>query len=198
MIPAAPGETLVLGQAKFVVGKRLERQGKRGAANAQHALERLSSVLAELALVEPTNEETAFAARLENAAQKAGLALDSGESLLCSLVVHRDLKHFATGDKRAICAMETLAQTHGEMARAAGRVLCLEQLFVRLLAAATDPGVVRRAVCDEHHVDRALTSCFSCSSPEIGPDQWTEGLSSYIESVRADAPSMLSVTVPEE
>jgi len=187
-----------LGQAKFVIGKRIERQAKRGAANAPQALERFTSVLADLALVEPTEQETAFAARLENAAQQAGLALDSGESLLCSIVVHRNLHRLATGDKRAICAMETLAQTHGEVARAAGRVLCLEQLFVRLLAAATDPGAVRRAVCGEHHVDRALTSCFSCASPEIGSDQWAEGLSSYIESVRADAPNMLSATVPEE
>jgi hypothetical protein len=196
-IPSVPAETMILGQARFVVAKRLERHARKGVANAQRALEHFSALLAELSLSEPTPQEQSFAARLENAAQNAGLALDSGESLLCAMTIERDLARLATGDKRAIHALEILAREQTEMATVAGKILCLEQLFVRLLAT-EDPTAIQKAVCADHHADRALAMCFGCSSPEVGPDQWIAGLSSYIEAIRADAPTMLSGTIAQE
>lgn len=194
-VPVTPAETLILGHAKFVVAKRMETLGKKGAPNAAQAKAQFAALLDELLQVEPTPEEQAIAADLENAASSAGVALDSGESLLCAVLVQRDLRHLVTGDKRAIAALEVLAGTDLRLAPAEGKVLCLEQLFARLLAR-VDPATVRSAVCQNAHVDRALAMCFSCASTEVGPDQWLEGLSSYIESVRDQAPKILSRTVP--
>lgn len=195
VVPTTPAETLVLGHAKYVVTKRVERQRKKGAPNAEQALKNLAAILAELSTVEPSLEELALAAELENAAVLAGLALDGGESLLCSMLVHRELHKLVTGDKRAIAALEALAKANTQLQTIAGKVLCLEQLFVRLLAS-SDPASVKKAVCENAHVDRALATCFSCASPEVGPKQWRSGLDSYIEATRNDAPTMLSRTIP--
>jgi len=189
-IPSEPKETLVLGHARFVVGKRLERQGKKGLANAAKALAHLNDVLQELTQAEPSAEEQSFAARLENIAQDAGVALDPGESLLCAIVVHRGLDRLATGDKRAICALEVISRRVEEVRQIPGRVVCLEQMFLRLLGRQS-PEAIRAAVCGEPHVDRALTACFACSSPTVGPEDWLAGLTSYIQALRAEAPTLL-------
>jgi hypothetical protein len=194
VVPSVPAETLILGHAKYVVTKRIERQKKKSVGNAEQALANLREILVELSPAEPSAEESSFAAELENVASTAGLALDGGESLLCAMLVHRRLERLVTGDKRAIAALESLAATNTELAAIEGKVLCLEQLFVRLLVN-SDPTSVRSAVCRNAHVDRALATCFSCSSPEVGPDQWKSGLHSYIEATRADAPKVLSRTV---
>jgi hypothetical protein len=194
VVPTTPAETLILGHAKYVVTKRLERQKKKGTPNAEQVLKNLSAMLAELSAAEPSIDELALAAELENAALLAGLALDGGESLLCSMLVHRNLHSLVTGDKRAIAALEAMARNNTRLTAITGKVLCIEQLFVRLLAN-SDPVSVKKAVCRNAHVDRALATCFSCSSPEVGPEQWRTGLDSYIEATRNDAPTVLSRTV---
>ena len=42
VVPSAPADTLVLGHAKYVVSKMIERQKKKGVANAEQALEHRS------------------------------------------------------------------------------------------------------------------------------------------------------------
>lgn len=191
VIPCLPQHTLVLGQARFVVGKRIERQQKKGVAGATEARARFAELLATLSLIEPSNAEQSFAADLENAAQQLGVPLDAGESLLCAVLVRRELTHFATGDKRAIAALEMLSGERAEFAAVAGRLLCLEQLFVRLLSV-VDPHAIKKAVCQNAHVDQALANCFSCSSPEVPPERSVEGLASYIDALRAVAPRLLA------
>ncbi len=191
VVPCVPQHTLVLGQARFVVGKRIERQQKKGFAGAAEARARFVELLATLTLVEPTAQEQLFAADLENTAQQLGLPLDAGESLLCAVVVRRELGHFVTGDKRAICALETLSQKRADLKAIAGRLLCLEQLFVRLLSV-VDAAAIKKTVCQNAHVDQALANCFSCSSPEVGAERSVEGLTSYISALRDAAPLLLA------
>jgi hypothetical protein len=191
VIPCLPQHTLVLGQARFVVGKRIERQQKKGLPGATEARARFVELLATLSLVEPSSAEQSVAADLENSAQQLGLPLDAGESLLCAVVIQRGLAHFVTGDKRAIAALETLSRERAELAAVAGRLLCLEQLFVRLLSV-VDAKAIKRAVCQSAHVDQALANCFSCSSPEVSPERSIEGLASYIDALRAAAPLLLA------
>ena len=72
-----------------------------------------------------------------------------------------------------------------------GKVLCLEQLFLRLLAVA-NPLDVRQKVCSGPDVDRALTICFSCASDKVDPELWREGLQSYINDLRNAAKTILA------
>ena len=184
-IPSKPSETLILGEAKYVVGRRLQKKSKSDPGAAQ-ALAVFNAALLEFQEAEPSAEEVSLAALFEQAAQQAGLPLDPGESLLCAVAIRRDLKRIATGDKRAICALETMVQGRDELKKLEGRLVCLEQLLVRVLADGNPPDV-RNAICSQPKVDMALANCFR--SPD--PSQWTEGLASYIKHLRAGAPTLL-------
>lgn len=191
VIPSAPERTFVLGQARFVVGKRLERQHKNAIPGASEARVRFTQAIETLTTIEPSNEEQLLAAELENAAQRTGLPLDAGESLLCAVVIRRGLDKFVTGDKRAVAALETLIEQHSEVVVVSGRLECLEQLFLRLLAA-IDLHTVRNAVCQCAHVDRALAICFRCATSIAGIEEPIEGLASFVNSLRVVAPRMLA------
>ena len=190
-IPSKAADTLVLGQARFVVGKRLQRSKDRGSPDAAAALEHFNDLMGEIVQAEPSSAEISFAAQLEHSAQTAGLALDAGESLLCAIVVHRGLHRLATGDKRAIRALETLSGQRSDLGQIHGKVVCLEQLFLRLLRKCS-PLAVRTAVCSRPDVDKALTACFAHAPGQGMTEDWASGLASYIRALRREAPTMLA------
>ena len=192
-VPATPGQTLILGQARFVVRDAIKRLARRkgipGASEAQSAFER---ILPELEVVEPTDAETLLAARLERASQELHLPIDPGESLLCAVALSRNLTGIATGDKRAIRGLEILASTHMELKGLQGKVVCLEQLLVRVLAQ-HDSSEIRKAICSRADVDSTLAICLCCTNPTPpAPSEWTAGLESYIHDLRTAAPTLLA------
>lgn len=180
----------VLGAARFVVSKRLERASlARDLAPAQAELANLLALVTEL---EPTERETSLAADFEVAAQQDGLSLDSGESQLAAMVVERAVPILETGDKRAIRSIEQLLDKVVALLPIQGRVRCLEQIVRRVLDDAGAVDRVAAAMCAEPGVDKTMSICFACSSgrpPAL--DQVIEGLASYIASLRADAPRVL-------
>ena len=188
-IPSDVSEIGVLGAAPFVVRDKLNK------ANLNHGPERAIALLEELVgsavILEPTVEETRFAAELEFAAMRANLNLDEGESQLSAIVIARALSWLATGDKRAIKVLDQLLVTQGKIAGMAGKVLCLEQLFLRLIRVLS-AAAVRDAVCREPSIDRALAICFSCYNSNTDPDSWSQGLTSYIADLRDVAKTMLA------
>ncbi len=188
-IPSHVSDTGVLGAAPFVVRAKL-RNAKlnRGPETAIGLLEELVRCAA---MLEPTTEEARFAAELEFAAQRANVNLDEGESQVCAIVIGRALSWLVTGDKRAVKALEQLLGDRGELTELAGKVLCLEQLFLRLIGM-DNAAAIRDAVCGEPGVDHALAVCFSCNSPEVGPDSWSDGLQSYIANLRDAAKTVLA------
>ena len=182
----------VLGQARFVVSKKLKRRPPTRGYEA--AVAYLEKQLAALETIEPTPEEIGTSAELEFAAQKLAVALDSGESLLAAVTHSRALDRLFTGDKRAIEALEALLKDGFKPVEyLAGRLACLEQGFIWLLKndLATE-GDCRNAVCLEKQADIALAICFSCSSPEIADGRCHEGLRAYVEALRSSAPTILS------
>jgi hypothetical protein len=187
-IPCETREVGVLGAAPFVLRSLLRRAKLNGDPSVIKA--HLDKLLQQAESLEPTTNETRLAAELEFAAQTANLNLDTGESQLCAIAVHR-ASWLVTGDKRAVVALELLLQPMAVAAALAGKVICLEQLFVRLLAA-IDAVTVRMAVCKEAGIDRALASCFSCYSEEVDPQSWSEGLVSYIADLRSAARTILA------
>ena len=188
-IPAKPDEVGVLGAAPYVVVNSLRKKGR--CTSGEEAVARLESFLENVTIYEPTQEELSLAAELEHTAQRAGVNLDGGESQLSAMTLFRGLAWLVTGDKRAVAALGCLRERDERLAPLDGKVLCLEQLFARLLAG-IDPKPIRDAVCGEPNVDQALTICFSCRSPEVGPDQWREGLESYIANARNTAKTLLA------
>jgi hypothetical protein len=58
----------------------------------------LNQLIEELVQLEPTEAETSIAAEIEFEAQRYGLQLDAGESLLFAIVDLRGIACLATGD----------------------------------------------------------------------------------------------------
>lgn len=173
-----------LGAARFMLKKRLRNAGSTVISDLEHVLEVIQ-------VIEPTSAETAFAAEMEFEAAKHRLDLDAGESILCAVVIHRSLEWLATGDKRAVLALQTLLNKLEQLAPLAGKIVSLEEL---LLTAFQHIGAdkLREKICTSAKVDKTLTICFACSNPNSNEADWKAGLTSYIESLRRQAPSLLA------
>ncbi len=182
------GSGAVLGTAKFVIRRRIAVDGVVG--HPASTLNRLDDFLAAVEQLEPDPSEVMLATRLEEFALTHQLDLDAGESLLCSILVHRSMERLVTGDKRAIRAIDALVVELSELSALRSAVACLEQLVVSL-SGQLDPVELRSAVCSARATDKALASCFNCQSPEVDPAGWLEGATSYVEHLRRDASTVL-------
>jgi hypothetical protein len=176
--------------ARFVLLKRIRRLGLCVDTAVVEA--DLLGFLAEHAALETTAEEQSLAATMEALAQSLLVNLDTGESQLVAMLALRALPGLLTGDKRAVVAIEQLIDLVGEIVGVGGKVTCLEQL-VRRAVATGDAAAIRRAICSEPAVDRTLSICFECSSPEQSGASVFEGLDSYISDLRLRAPRTLSI-----
>jgi hypothetical protein len=179
----------VLGASKFVVPRMIVRNQLRGDPAMARAC--FAAFVAENEVVEPNSEEQQMAAFLEASAQQKALNLDAGESQLVAIVVSRCLPCIVTGDKRAIASLEDLLDSDARLGVMSGKIRCLEQL-VAAAVATENADQIRRAICAEPAVDRALSICFSCSSAVADLASVLEGLASYIEDLRTRAVRVLA------
>lgn len=184
-IPAQVNEVGVLRAAKFVVVDRLRK------AKLTDALVLFEQVIQQVQSLEPTESEAKFAAWMEYEALRANLNVDSGESLLCAITIKRAFAWLVTGDKRAIKSLEVLISSVVDITKLAGKVVFLEQLILRIIQD-TNARIVQRAICAQPSLDKALAICFSCASPEVGPESWLQCLLSYVHDVRESAPTILA------
>lgn len=179
----------VLGSARFVVTKKIEKLNLK--QDRGITLNFLSEFLNKATVLEPVEKEQSLAADMELSAQRLGVFLDGGESLLCAILIERILPLLATGDKRAIVALERLVDTDHRLQVLCGKVTCMEQLFaaaIKLSGCAN----LRAAVCSEPGIDKALTICFSCLNQSVEDSTVTKGLQSYINDLRRNAGRVLS------
>ena len=186
-IPLPVENFCVLASAKFVIRRKIERSTLY--TNKSQVADALDYSLSLIKELEPTDDEIQFASELEFVAQQLNVGFDIGESQLCAIVLSRNFLCLITGDKRAIIAAESLFQNVQSLKSLESKLICLEQGFLWLLEC-VDPREVRKAVCSEQSMDRALTTCFCCSSEEIYPDSWKDGLNSYIRDIRSKAPTV--------
>ncbi len=178
----------ILGAAKFVVTKAIQNSRLQG--DHEEAIKRLNTFVAGADIVEPTDEEQNLAADFEFEAQQVGVALDTGESQLCAVLIIRALRLLHTGDKRAIQAMENLRTSNAKLQSLCGRVQCLEQLVLKSISEKNFT-MLRTAVCSEPDTDKALSISFSCKSADTTLEIVTEGLNSYVNDLRRYAPQIL-------
>ncbi len=183
------GSVGVLGAARFVVTKKIHRATLRRTDGL--AIQELSQFLSAAVQLEPTDGEQNLAADLESAAQQLGVNLDAGESQLCAIAIERVIQVLLTGDNRAITAMERLLDTVQRLHDLCGKVRCLEQAVLCVLDR-KDLETLRAAVCMEPAVDKTLTICFGCSSPNTQRETVLEGLDSYIRALRSAATRVLA------
>lgn len=185
---SAHAECAVLGTAKFVIRDRVTRDGvSHDVASTLSVLNQFLSLVEHL---EPSPPEVHLATQLEDAAMREHLELDAGESLLCSILIHRSMHRLLTGDKRAIQSIEALFAQIADLEFLRFRVASLEQV-IGSLNGRLGPEIIRSAVCSAKAADTALALCFSCSSPEVDSGSCIEGLTSYVEHLRLLAPNVL-------
>jgi hypothetical protein len=186
------GSIGILGAAKYVVRDRLARDER--ILDRERATASWQAFLGSAEQIEPSPPVVELATRLEETASDAGVFLHVGESLLCAIAVDCSALSLVTGDKQAIVAMQVLVASVNELVSLSGRVVCLEQLIEGIVAR-LGPEATRLSVCGEPDADRALSICFQCSSGVDGRLD-PEGLRSYIEDLRKQAPNMLSAKNP--
>jgi hypothetical protein len=171
----------IVAAARYPLRRRAERQDRTRPGVAA----RMSVILASLEWIEPDSAELVVAAELEEAAMRAALALDAGESLLFAIVFANAAMLGLTGDKRAIAALAKV-RPHDNHRRFA----CFEQLLATMLIAGGQAEILPR-ICAEPDVDRSACLCFACHSAPPDTAAILTALSSYIEALRADAPFIL-------
>jgi hypothetical protein len=180
-----------LGAARYVLAHAIKRttlSRDKGATLAE-----VIAFLDTAVVLEPSDREVALAADFETLAQTVGLFLDAGESQLTAMVVARGIAEFATGDKRAIRSLEELLDVAEALQPISGRVRCLEQLVLHVLQDESTFPALAHAVCGEPEVDRTMSICFGCySESAVVSEAAMQGLESYLHSVRAMAPRVLT------
>lgn len=175
-----------LGAARFVVPHHLKSLDT--VLDQDNALEEFEAFSQRSTWLEPTEGEISLATRIEDAAQGAGLEVDTGESQLCAIAIRRGTSVVLTGDKRAVEGLEIVAPSVPHMGALRGTIGSLEQLVLTLTSSL---GIeeTRRRVCAEPYIDKTLQISFSCSSET--PATSMQGLISHIRHLQARAPSML-------
>lgn len=178
--------TGVTAATKYVARTYLRRR----ASDPENATERLDRYLDSASVLEPLDAELKLAARLESEAARAGVALDTGESQLCAIAILRGLPAVLTGDKRAIAGAESLLDAVPELRRLEQRIACLEQA-VTLAVGRIGALLVRERVIAESRIDTAVSICFQFTRSAVSETFYPAGLASYINSLRASAPTLL-------
>ncbi len=181
-------DVAVLGAARFVVGKYLERRG--AIMDRSAAQRRFQGYLSTVVVLEPTLDEVNLASAIEEVAMLLGLDLDGGESQLCAIAVFRSSSLLLTGDKRAIASAETLKDSVGELTSLAGRLVCLEQAIMGVVER-IGINATRVQICAEAAIDKGLSICFECHAIAEGRPLELTGLLSYIRDARRKAPMLL-------
>ena len=176
--------------ARFVLEAKIRRARLQRAPEL--VLVDLEEMIDATVPIDPSADEQALAASLEWLAQRRGFSLGTGESQLCAVTAGRSLARLATGDKRAIVAMEAILADEPRLERLVGTVICLEQLIRRLLTEGATFTAVQASICQEPSTDVALAICFSCDAGGSSELSAIEGLDSYIRDLRVNAPSVLT------
>lgn len=180
-------EAGVLASARYVLRPRFRKLQVQFPEAAEVLFER---ILQQVVEIEPTEDEQSFAAELEFQAQLRQLSLDSGESLLISILVLRQVPLLLTGDKKAIIALDQMLDIVPRLNAIVGKILCLEQLLVSLLESG-DYQEFTRAICAASAADKAISICFGCISGGVSKESCLHGLGSYLSNLRASAGRIL-------
>jgi len=186
-------QVIRLGVSEFVIRRYFKKN--KNLVSPERAARQADTLIASIEGVEPTDQELKFAAELEEAALRAGLPFDTGESQLAAVLVYRHACLLLTGDKRAIAAAHAICQDLAIGAAFDGKFACLEQA-IQFLGGKVGLVEIANRICSEPQADRALTCCCSCSSEDKDEKVIAEGLTSYVEHLRRASGALLVQQLP--
>lgn len=116
--------------------------------------------------------------------------LDVGEATLVMATLDSDSFILMTGDKRCLQTVATRPEIADAYERLQGRVICLEQVLLRLIRSVGFE-VVKARVIVAWDCDTAIKACFG-SGMAATEAQVVDALDGYIEALRQDAPGLLA------
>jgi hypothetical protein len=116
--------------------------------------------------------------------------IDQGEATLISALPPESPFWLITGDKRCLCAIAHHPQLNSVRQKLKGRVICLEQLILKLLNTHSFDFVLAK-ILPARDYDTALKSCFG-SGTEATPENVTQALKAYIADLRQNSGELLA------
>ena len=145
-------EILVLPTARFKLGVA-KNADKARAQLGTETFDRLKSFLDRIGVIDtvpPPDEQRLFDDALD---------IDTGEAILFSASAHYAACLIATGDKRSLRALAALPNAELIIDRMAGRVICFEQIVMRIIQQ-SGFNVVRSRVVPACDCDTVLRAAF--------------------------------------
>jgi hypothetical protein len=136
------------------MGRKLAR-----ITRSQEEADRLQQILLSITEITITAEESALSAQMMKTILQAQLDMEEGEVLLMSVAIKRPETTLATGDKRALRGLPTLAETVPILATLKGRIICFEQIIRKLCEKHGFPRI-RIAVLTARHADGTITMAY--------------------------------------
>ena len=118
------------------------------------------------------------------------IEIDPGEAILFSATAHFEECLLATGDKRSLRGLMRLPTPNTVATRLAGRVICLEQIIVRIIKRIGFEHV-RNKVVPVSDCDTALRAIFG-SGIDAVEENVLRGFESYIRHLRGETGSLLA------
>jgi hypothetical protein len=171
----------VLPTAKFFFQRKQKKKGASPDEFLAVVIELVSSCVSVIADVNDTVTE-----ELNQLRQVEGI--DEGEAAL--IVATRSQTDFLllSGDKRCMRGLARIPEQIYK--RLSGRVICLEQIILKLIEVKGFV-FVRDRILPMVSCDKSLQICFGVSSPAT-EENVIEGLNSYINDIRQQAPNLLA------
>ncbi|MEY3302559.1 MAG: hypothetical protein RLZZ139_931 [Cyanobacteriota bacterium] len=171
----------VLPTAKFFFQRKQKKKGASPDEFLAVVIELVSSCVSVIADVNDTVTE-----ELNQLRQVEGI--DEGEAAL--IVATRSQTDFLllSGDKRCMRGLARIPEQIYK--RLSGRVICLEQIILKLIEVKGFV-FVRDRILPMVSCDKSLQICFGVSSPAT-EENVIEGLNSYVNDIRQQAPNLLA------
>lgn len=169
----APQQAMVLPTARYVFDQRKDKATKKFGAEVLLEIQRVLACSAELNWTPPGPEQQVLA-------DVPGI--DTGEAILFLAAAAHDGYVLATGDKRSLRALTERAECSGVLAGLKGRVVCLEQLVLRLIDVLGFEEV-RSRIVPALSCDNALRVAFGAG---LGTSEANakEALENYVDELR--------------
>lgn len=117
--------------------------------------DRLKATVPTITDLAMTEAESKIAVAMMKAILQADLDLDEGETALMAIATQRDGLEVATGDKKALRDLPSLAKAYPGLNVLKGRFICLEQIF-RRICQIHGFRRVREAVLTATHADTTI------------------------------------------
>lgn len=176
-------DTFVLPAARFVVGVAKDPEKARARLGAA-VFDRLADFLSKVRVIQQPPDPQ------EQRLFDDVVGIDTGEAILFSATAAFSDFILATGDKRSLKALAEMEGAESVTARLRGRVICLEQIMVRIMNR-YGFDLLRNHAVPAVDCDIALSAVFGSGLIAVEANV-RHGFASYIEHLRSECGELLA------